>query len=213
MNDIFDQGMRQVLKSRKYDVLAGRSVDVRKAVAQFIRDILERVFGRINIVFPQIGDAPGWIGYAVLAVAALIVFAAAALIIRAVVRRRRRVSAVPVGDIFAGVELSSLEQLLRDCGVFAAAGNYMEALRRMFIALLWSLNGARLIRLDKAKTNGQLKREIERNAPAYAGRFGFLSDMFSYAWYGKKGVDAEKWSDYSQMAQALMREAENAYQR
>ncbi|MCL2351087.1 MAG: hypothetical protein FWC55_01000 [Firmicutes bacterium] len=213
MNDIFDRAMREVLKQRKYDVLTGRSIDVRKVITQFIQRLLERILGRLHITLPGGVSVPSWVGHAVLAAAALAVFAAAALIVRRAVRRRRLAPAVPVGDIFAGVELTSLERLLKDCAAFAAAGDFREALRRMYIALLWSLDAAGIISLDKAKTNGQLKREVSMSAPAYARDFDALSDAFGFAWYGKKGVDAGKWGGFSQKAEALMREARNENRR
>lgn len=75
---------------------------------------------------------------------------------------------------------------------YIEAGDYSQALRFLYIAMLISFNKLNIIRINKAKTNKQYLLEIESNKPqVYSTVMDFTNDFNRY-WYGKKELSKTK---------------------
>jgi hypothetical protein len=98
---------------------------------------------------------------------------------------------------------ATMESLFEDARRFAARGEFREALRHDYIAVLYSLHSRNLITLRDFKTNGQLEREVKNNADELHADFKVLVNAFNYTWFGNKAIDAAIYNDSRETSQAI----------
>lgn len=75
---------------------------------------------------------------------------------------------------------------------FCNKGDYKQALRFLYIALLIRLNEMNLIKIDKSKTNKQYLNEIMNNKPEIHSDVSEFTGDFNKYWYGDRNVDRIK---------------------
>jgi hypothetical protein len=74
----------------------------------------------------------------------------------------------------------------------ARQGNFLEAVRCLYLAVLSLLHRAHVIRYEKTRTNGEYLRQARRAPEAPAGMhapFGQMTDLFDRKWYGDRACD------------------------
>jgi hypothetical protein len=139
----------------------------------------------------------GMLGWLMLAglLAACLVFA----VMLYLQHRKMKIKAAPkvsTGESAQALETvaADLDQVLpatlwQQADELAQQGNFLEAVRRLYLAVLALLHRARLIRYEKTRTNGEYIRQVrlapeaprELHAP-----FGELTRRFDQKWYGER---------------------------
>jgi Domain of unknown function (DUF4129) len=79
-------------------------------------------------------------------------------------------------------------ELWRQAQALAAAGRNLEALRLLYLAILFLLDRQRLLRYETARTNGEYVRQVRLTELAPAGlheSFEQLTKLFDVQWYGE----------------------------
>jgi hypothetical protein len=74
----------------------------------------------------------------------------------------------------------------------ARKGNFLEAVRCLYLAVLAMLHRAHVIRYEKTRTNGEYRQQARRTPEAPAGLhapFGQMTDLFDRKWYGERACD------------------------
>ena len=74
----------------------------------------------------------------------------------------------------------------------ARQGNFLEAVRCLYLAVLAILHRAHVIRYEKTRTNGEYRQQARRTPEAPAGMhapFGQMTDLFDRKWYGERACD------------------------
>jgi hypothetical protein len=94
----------------------------------------------------------------------------------------------------------------------AGQGEYRLAIRTLFHGVLESAHERRKLLRTIGKTNGDYRREIERNWPEGSAVFRELSTVFDDVWYGNKPVDGGDYTRYRSRSQefAEMRDPDEA---
>ena len=183
----FDEAINQALTNPKYNILTGRSPDVRgfanNLLSRFIDSyVMPLLRGLINNL-PELTQGAPVILYAASVLIILIIIITAVFIIKDKIKRKKVNIYIP--DIYDGVNKNKTsENLLNDSLRLAQNGNFREAVRYDFIALLWVLNLNGVIYLKESKTNGQLKREVKKNVPVLYNNFNITVNIFNKAWFG-----------------------------
>jgi len=210
----FDEAFEKALESRKYDVLTGRAPNIREIINRAIEHIYETfikpLFKRLgnntqDINIPKITPA-NTIQTVFIAAAAVLLAAAAVFIFMRLKRRARRKQTMQ--EIFDELRTGAVtyEELLRNAAKFAEKGLYRDAVRYEYISLLWVLNNYSVIYLTDYKTNSQIKREIQQNAPLIHERFSGVVNMFNIAWFGHKKITPESYNDNRERVNELIKE-------
>jgi len=74
----------------------------------------------------------------------------------------------------------------------ARHGNFLEAVRCLYLAVLAILHRAHVIRYEKTRTNGEYRQQARGTPEAPAGMhapFGQITDLFDRKWYGERACD------------------------
>jgi hypothetical protein len=91
----------------------------------------------------------------------------------------------------------------------ARQGEFLEAVRRLYLAVLALLHRSRLIRYEKTRTNGEYIRQVRRAADAPEGvhaAFGNLTGMFDQKWYGDRACDGPEYGACRELAEQVRTE-------
>jgi hypothetical protein len=114
------------------------------------------------------------------------------LVVRALIRqpRLRRTDADPEPTIEV-TEHRSAAAWDRAAADHEAAGDWREALRCRFRALLEQLVERGVVDEVPGRTTGELRLEVADRAPAAAGDFAEVADLFDVAWYGEADTGPE----------------------
>ena len=123
------------------------------------------------------------------ALAAWVVLIVAALAVALVaVRLTRDVRADPFRGVGVApaAERRSPVQWRQQAEVHEAQGEWKDALRCRYRALVADLVARRAIRDLPGRTTGEYRAEVGANVPAGAAAFGGASELFERAWYGNQ---------------------------
>lgn len=77
--------------------------------------------------------------------------------------------------------------------MLAGDGNFRDAVRILYLAVLAHLHRQRLIRFDSARTNGEYVQQVrlaEQAPPELNGTFDQLTRLFETVWYGARPCEA-----------------------
>lgn len=85
-----------------------------------------------------------------------------------------------------GEELS-IEQLYTEIDAHEKAGNYKEAIRKVYLLVILSLADRNLIKIHRDKTNSEYRKELPRGIQK---KFKYLTTIFEYVWYGDYDANA-----------------------
>jgi hypothetical protein len=158
-----------------------------------------RVRGRgPGMAAPQLGggfSAAGWALLAGLLLAVLVV--AGVLLWRNRSRRqpvkapsRRSVAEAPSLEFALSLPQQSVAALWRQAEDLARQGDYREAVRILYLAVLVLLHRANRIRYEKMRTNGEYAQQLRSEAALY-GPFQRLTTLFEVKWYGERACRPE----------------------
>jgi hypothetical protein len=154
----------------------------------------------------------GSIGWAVLAGLAVAVLGAA--VYRHLARRCAPKPHKPATQPAPGLDVPDLPlpeekapaELWRKAKTLAAAGRHPEALRLLYLAVLFLLDRSRLLHFERTRTNGEYLRQIRRaeHVPAALGlSFEQLTSLFERTWYGECSCTNADYQDGERLAQEV----------
>ena len=190
------------------------------AIKQWFADSIGNFFKWLAGLFPKIGPRPGvavpdfgWLIFVFWAiVASLVAFLLVAAYrifagnIRFGGRRKKKDAEELEGE---DAELLSLppDELGDRAAKFASDGNYREALRHRYIALLLRLDGRGVWRYDTRRTNWEhiaaLRRGAAQSSAAIVAPLSDLTRRFDRVRYGSAPCDAQDWRQFEKDATEL----------
>lgn len=100
------------------------------------------------------------------------------------------------------------EALLGEADRAAAAGDYLLALSRLYLALIRNLDRHGLVRYDRSHTNHEYLRQV-RGEAAVAGPLAALTQQAEGVWYGRGGLDARGYQQCRALALAAWQGGNN----
>ena len=206
MSTTFYEAMHEVLQTSRYDRLTGRSVPIRRRIAEWFFDLLDRIFSNINVNLDFNFDGRSYnlsavpIVFTVIAVILLIV--AAFAIFRAL-RRSRMTEYYDLSDIFEELahknySVTELIQLSDD------AENRRLAIRYRYIAALLALNEKQIIEIKPSATNAIISKQINESSPALTLVFECTADAFHRGWFGYKDISDTAYKDFAAAVDSIL---------
>ena len=204
----FDDAMERALLNPRYNVLAGRTPDVRQRLADALGNLIERFIRPLieRLRFPGLtgSGADVYVLYGVFIFAAI---AALTFIIYLVKINKKRAGAKTASEILRGIDINikTADALMAEAAEYAQKGMFREAVRYDFIALLLSLSEKKIIGLKDYKTNGQLKKEVKVNDAGRYNGFCTAAETFNRIWFGNKFAGYELYKNNNILTASLIR--------
>lgn len=91
----------------------------------------------------------------------------------------------------------------------ARQGQFLEAVRRLYLAVLAMLHRSHLIRYEKTRTNGEYVRQVRlapEAPPDVHACFNQLTRLFDRKWYGDRACEEREYADCRALAEQLRTE-------
>lgn len=88
----------------------------------------------------------------------------------------------------------------------AEVENWKEGARYLFLALLFYCEHRAWIRIEKWKTNGEYRAELQIRQPSILREFAEGALLFDRVWYGKRAIDAAEYKSMLQRIEPIVRE-------
>lgn len=139
----------------------------------------------------------------------------AAIVVAFILWRKQPRSAKPVAKPQAGeLSLEALlaqtnqpvgESLWKQADELARAGNLLEAVRTLYLAVLALLHRADLIRYAQTRTNHEYLAQVQPRTEVYAP-FEGLTGLFELKFYGEKSCQADDYHTCRQLAEQVRAE-------
>lgn len=92
-------------------------------------------------------------------------------------------------------ERDNANDLFSDAERLASEGKLRQAIRKSYIALLFSLGQKRILRISRNKTNRDYLREISSNSSIYP-EVSDITEEFERVWYGFTEPQVEDWKSF-----------------
>lgn len=216
LDHTFYDAMQEVLRRPRYDLLTERAVDYRRTLTDAVERALTALLDRIPVGAVSLPDVNlDAVTYIFALVGALLILGSLSAVVWLVMRRRHRkrddADALSFMEaLFEDIsgERFRLDEVLRLRREHAERGEFREAVRYGYIAVLVTLHKAKIIRVDKSKTNAQLVNEMSAAAPQDAPAFRDVVIVFQATWFGLKRIDAERYAAHHDHATLLLGGAE-----
>lgn len=165
-----------------------------KSLTQTILDWLGNLLDRIL----RVSGGTTLVGY-------LILLAALALIGWLVYRATRSVHRDPGRRVSVMVDVGRpATDWHAEAAAHEAAGEWREALRCRYRALIAELAARGTVREVPGRTTGEYRAEITRAVPHAAADFGLATDLFEGVWYGARKAGPEENHRFDDAARAVL---------
>lgn len=172
---------------------------------------LEPVFRKIRSLLPHFEVSESVTDWLTIGIAILLLGIAAFAIywfLKQIIwqKRVRSETFLPQGEVSR-----SYRYYWQQASDFKGIGDWREGVRSVFLSLLFYMEDARLIRVEKWKTNWEYAEELRGTASSLVSLFQESSLLFERIWYGQEAVTEQQfiWL-YEQAARVIARKEETA---
>ncbi len=162
-------------------------------VWDLLRYLLERLI--VSAISASSGRE-GWIGFVVLAVCLALIATVGVYLVRAVGISVRRDVSIRAQTLAERRERS--ERLWQTAQQLAAAGQWQEAVRLVYLSALYALDERALLHVETTLTNREHVRELNRLHPELADSFGEVVESYDQLRYGPSAASAASFDELSQ---------------
>ncbi len=194
----FQSATEHALQASKYNVLSGRTADFKAWLKEKVIQFLEKLFENIHLgnYKPPFYQTTLFFGIVMAVIVMVIIVISLVLVFRMLRRRQKRLRTAE--ELMAKLGDASVTDadILEESQCYAEKGQYREAVRLQFIAVLWVLGKQSIIKKGEFKTGTQIKREIKQKKPTMEQPFGDIVFLFNKAWFGRKPIDQEQFSQH-----------------
>jgi hypothetical protein len=112
-------------------------------------------------------------------------------------------------DFLEDPDKQNVSRLWQEADALARAGDYLGAVRTLYLAVLALLHQARLIRYERTRTNGEYADQLRRRQALHRPFLG-LTGVFEVKWYGERTCQAQDYQACRELAEELRVESKPA---
>jgi hypothetical protein len=143
----------------------------------------------------------GWLGIAVLGLCALVIAIVLVYLVRAVRLSVTREARLMTANLSERRERS--DQLWGSAQRLAAAGQFDEAVRTLYLSALYALDERALLHIERTLTNREHARRLHQLHPTLGRTFEEIVDRYDRVRYGSFAVAPELFSDLAERVARL----------
>jgi hypothetical protein len=190
IHSILNRADYKHLKNSFRDIINNVKDNIKEAISKWIEKRFSSL-GEAEAISDKLSSAFMIIG--ILAIVAIIIVIIVK--INKTFERKRKVREILGEKIDDRTTPASLKQ---KASSFREAGDFRQAIRYDFIALLLLMHEKNLVYLDESKTNEEIYKYLRKNNFSMSDVFKNLGEMFNSTWYGNKTSGEQnyiKWSN------------------
>ena len=198
----FDESLQNVLQTRRYDRLMGRSRSVTQVISDFFTRILDALFERFNFNIPR-GSGEYNALPLIFAIVGGILFAVGVFVLIRMILHARRPYVHNLAQIFE--ELAdhnyTVEELIN---LADEAPERRVAIRYRYIAAILSLHEKNFIKILPSSTNAIILRHLKDFFSNLAKPFTEVAHIYHLAWFGYRDINDEMLHEFCKQIDDLI---------
>jgi len=202
----FDDALYQVLQTRRYDRLTGRTTSLRDTIAQRAWQLMDSLLERFD--FTLSGDSAVRPDIIVLLFMVLggVLLGVAGIVLLRMLLATRKAEVHDLSDIFEELERRAytVAELLHLAHQAHLTGDMRVAVRYGYIAVLLALNERQVITIRPSATNALILRELQEKDPAQVPSFAAVADTYHRVWFGHKPIPPDAYAQFTTQAGGLI---------
>ncbi|MBZ9687226.1 hypothetical protein G9F72_012910 [Clostridium estertheticum] len=190
-NKEFDTTINKILQGSEYKHLKNNLLDfitkIKESISQWIVKIIKKTISNI----PSPDSVSNNLANILIIIGLLLIFVIVVIIIVKVCKtfeRKSRIKEILGEKISNKTTPSSLRSTAK---VFGEKGDFREAIRYDFIAILLLMHEKNIIYLDETKTNEEIYQYLKKNKFTIFSIFEYIINDFNSSWYGHKVYNRE----------------------
>ncbi len=200
--------IRQILQRSEYrekkeDWLTAKIKQIRNAIFDLIREIIERVR---QAIFGSGGQLSWVFRVVVILVVAVFLVMAGRLTMRFRRGKKKEGKRTILGEEIE--EDVTAKDLAEAASVAARIGDFRTAIRKLYLSFLYELADRQLIELEANATNRDYLNKVSRFAPLLAP-MRFMTERFDYVWYGMFPTSPEDYLAYQRSYEEALRSVQS----
>lgn len=187
----FDDAVSNVLKRPEYkslnNVFTKQIENIKEYIWNLIMKLLKKVFSNIEMPSSMSGDfSTVFMIIGILAIFAVVTFIS--IKIYKSYERKTRIKEI-LGE---KIDDKTTPNSLKDKALtFEKAGDFRQAIRYDFIALLLLMHEKNIVYLDETKTNEEIYKYLKNNSFTRIENLNSMINIFNSCWYGHKLCNEE----------------------
>lgn len=203
--------LEEILSSEEFSEESSKNTDLlaelRGRISEYIAELFDKlnVPGNTDVLFYGNSISAGMMLFIKIAAVVLLI-AVIALIAYFIFRGlRNSIKFKKDEDSILLNTIKDPDVLMEKVAQLRNAGDFDQALRFLYIALLVKFNNLNLIKINKSKTNKQYLMEIYTSKPEIHGSVADFTNDFNVHWYGRKKVEKEKFDFWFEKYDSLIK--------
>lgn len=201
----FYEAMQEVLRQPRYSHLNNSGENSVTTLIDNLWDVIDMLLNRI---LPDVGFSPmsgavhsaSTVSTVFGVVGILLLVTACFVIIRTILKARRQKDAV-LDEIFADIQDQTADGLI---ALSDAAADRRQAVRYRYAACILQLNTSGVIDIKPSDTSSIILAQLTNTAPDVQPHFKHITDIFHYAWFGKKDIGDDVYSNFAAVAGKIL---------
>jgi preprotein translocase subunit Sss1 len=190
--------LQEILSSEEFSEQGANGKSAFSSLRERLRDYIEELFERFNVsqnmenILSNAKMPPGMLSVIKIA-AVLLLVGIIVLIIYLIVKNLKGSRKIKHDEDMVLINtIKDPDVLFQKVIEYQNAGDYNQALRYLYIALLVKLNRLNIIKINKSKTNKQYLMEIRQYKPEIFSDITEFTNDFNLYWYGCRKVEKIK---------------------
>ncbi len=194
----FDKTIYNILKNPEYSHLNSKLENFIEMIKKSLADKISKMFQNVFSNAESVHSISSKLATVFIIIGLLAILAIIVIVIIKIVKTSKKDTRFKeiLGERID--DKTTPSSLRRKAGNFEKQGDFREAIRYDFIALLLLMHEKNLIYLDETKTNEEINNYLKKNRFSMISTFQYLINIFNSSWYGHKLCERDaykRWSD------------------
>lgn len=202
-NKEFDSTINKILQGSEYKHLKNSLGDLIQRIKEEISKWIQKTFNKVISNISSIDTVSDNLANILTIIGLLMIFTIVVLIIvkaSKTFEKKARIKEILGEKIYGKTTPSSLRHTAVS---FEEKGDFRQAIRYDFIAILLLMHEKSIIYLDETKTNEEIYKYLKKNKFSMLSVFEYLTNQFNCSWYGNRICNKETYDKVLQSINLL----------
>ncbi|MCM1990653.1 hypothetical protein [Oceanirhabdus seepicola] len=205
--EIFNEAMDKVINSYEHRGLRFNPMNwIKDLLNSIIEKIMNFILKRGTLGIKSSESAKG-LSVALISIAVIIVICLMCIVIY---KMKKRVKGnIDIHSIL-GEEIdenTTYDILKEKMNEYEKLGEFRQAVRIMFIAIIFRMHEEGMLTLEECKTNKEIYENLKKSNVDFIDEFRELSNVFNEVWYGYK-INKDKFTKWKELGEKIENEVE-----
>ncbi|WBW95977.1 hypothetical protein [Oceanirhabdus sp. W0125-5] len=200
--EAFNKAMEKVINSYEHRGLRFNPINwIKDILTKIIEKIVKLIIDR-RLLGIQSSESAKGVSIALISIATIIIILLGILVIYKMRKRKKGdidIQSILGEEIDENTTYNTLKGKVKE---YETQGEFRQAVRIMFIALIFKMHEEDMLTLEECKTSKEIYESLKKSNVKFIDEFKELSNMFNEVWYGYK-INEERYSKWRVLGEKI----------